>query len=53
MTLQYILIAVIVSASVAYAIYRAYKSIQHNRRCKNAGCAGCPFYDKCSKPIKN
>ena len=52
MTGQYIIIAIVLTACVGYAGYRIYKEIKLNILCKNYGCAGCAFYEKCKKNRK-
>ncbi|MDD5861319.1 MAG: FeoB-associated Cys-rich membrane protein [Prevotella sp.] len=52
MTIQYMIVGIIVALAVIYAGYKAYQEIKENIRYKNYGCAGCPFYEKCSRKKK-
>lgn len=52
MILQYILLAFILALCIGYASWRIYDTIKKNLRCRNYGCAGCAFYEKCTKTRK-
>lgn len=52
MTLQYIIVGIVLAMCVGLAVRYFHREWKQNVRCKDYGCAGCPFYDKCRKTIK-
>lgn len=52
MTLQYIILAIILTLCASYLVHYFYVEWRQNVKCKDYGCAGCPFYKKCTKTIK-
>ena len=52
MTTQYIIIAIGVAACLFFAVKYFIDEWRENVRYKNYGCAGCPFYDKCTRTKK-
>lgn len=52
MEFQYILLAAILTLCVAWLIRYLYREYRENLKCRNYGCAGCAFYEKCKKARK-
>ncbi len=52
MIFQYVIIAIILVACLAYATFLIWKSWQSNRKCTHYQCTGCPFLEKCEKNKK-
>jgi len=52
MDIQYIIITIVIALSIGYACWKGYSTIKQNLKCKDSGCAGCAFYDKCKKQEK-
>ena len=52
MILQYILLAIILALCIGYASWLIYDTVKKSLRCRNYGCGGCPFYEKCTKTRK-
>lgn len=52
MTIQYIIIAIILAACVAFAVRYFVSEWRENMRYHNIGCAGCAFYDRCRRAKK-
>ena len=50
--IQYIIIAIILAACVAYAAFRIFKAWKKAIKCKDYRCSGCAFYEKCKKQSK-
>ena len=47
-TLQYIVVLLVIAASVAYVVYRI-RLIYKARKDGRPGCVGCPLKDACAK----
>ena len=52
MSIQYIIVSIVIGASIITAIYMAFKEIRENIRYKNYGCAGCALYKTCKRKKK-
>ncbi len=50
-TIQYIIVAIIIIAAWAYAIYKAYHSLKHNKD-QAYGCSGCSIHKQWQQKLK-